>query len=44
MLEFLDSIWINEIYRAHSANLINVVKHEVNAIHTIERFEELSHK
>jgi hypothetical protein len=44
MLEFLDSIWINEIYRAHSANLINVVKHEVTAIHTIERFEELSHK
>lgn len=44
MLEYLDSLWINNVYRAHRGNLASLVKIEVQSIHTIERFEELAHK
>jgi hypothetical protein len=44
MLEYLDSIWINNVYRAHRGNLATLVKIEVQNVHTIERFEELAHK
>lgn len=29
LLEYLDSIWTNEIYRAHSKNLAQIVAREV---------------
>jgi hypothetical protein len=41
MLEYLDSIWINQVYRSHRENLTNLVIQEVQAVHTLERFEEL---
>lgn len=44
LLEFLDSIWINEVYRKQRENLANLVKQEVYSIHTLERFEELATK
>lgn len=44
LLEYLDSIWINEVYRPHSANLIQVVKDVTMEVHTLERFEELEDK
>jgi hypothetical protein len=44
LLEFLDSIWINEVYRKQRENLANLVRQEVHSIHTLERFEELATK
>ena len=44
LLEFLDSIWINEVYRRQRENLANLVRQEVHSIHTLERFEELATK
>jgi len=44
MLEYLDSIWINQVYRSHRENLTNLVIQEVQAVHTLERFEELPEK
>ena len=44
LLEFLDSIWINEVYRRQRENLANLVRQEVHSIHTVERFEELATK
>jgi F0F1-type ATP synthase alpha subunit len=44
MLEFLDSIWINKVYRMHRENLTTMVMQEVHAVHTLERYEELPNK
>ena len=44
MLEFLDSMWINEIYRNQRINLWKIVKQEIEDLHTIERFKELETK
>lgn len=44
MLEFLDSMWINEIYRNQRLNLWKIVKQEIEDLHTIERFRELESK
>ena len=44
MLEFLDSMWINEIYRNQRLNLWKIVKQEIEELHTIERFKELEQK
>ncbi len=44
MLEYLDSIWINYVYRSQRENLIHHIKNEVDAVHTIERMDELAEK
>ena len=44
LLEFLDSMWINEIYRNQRLNLWKIVKQEIEDVHTIERFKELEDK
>jgi hypothetical protein len=44
LLEYLDSIWINEVYREHRLTLTRLLIDEVRAVHTVERFEELALK
>ena len=44
LLEFLDSMWINEIYRNQRLNLWKIVKQEIEDVHCLERFEELAEK
>jgi hypothetical protein len=44
LLEYLDSIWINEVYRPHAAKLVQYVRAVVNELHCVERFEELEEK
>ena len=44
LLEFLDSMWINEIYRNQRLNLWKIVKQEIEDLHCLERFEELAEK
>ena len=43
-MEYLDSLWINEIYRPHSKNLLKVVKDVIREVHTLDRYEELAGK
>jgi hypothetical protein len=40
----MDSIWINEVYRPHSENLIQVLKDVIRELHTINKFDELEEK
>lgn len=40
----MDQVWINEIYRVHSQNLISILKVEIQSVHTLDRFEELAEK
>ena len=42
MLELLDSIWVNEVYKPHMYTLVEVTKKEALRIHTIESFDELA--
>ncbi|CDW75624.1 UNKNOWN [Stylonychia lemnae] len=44
LLELMDSIWINEIYRSQKEKLIEITKKEIAAVHCIERIEELAEK
>ena len=44
LLEFLDSMWIDEIYRNQRLNLWKIVKQEIEDVHCLERFEELAEK
>ena len=44
LLEMMDAIWINEIYRPHQENIIDIIKKEIREVHTVERFEELCEK
>jgi len=44
LLELLDAVWINEIYKPHSRYIVEIAKKEIDAIHTLERFEELAEK
>lgn len=44
LVEYLDSIWINEVYRSQSDNLIRVVSDVIEELHTLDKFRELSDK
>lgn len=44
LLEFLDAIWINEVYKPHMHTLVEVAKQEIAAVHTVNRFQELADK
>lgn len=44
LLEYLDSIWINEVYRAHNKTLAQVLKDTILEVHMIDRYEELADK
>ena len=44
LLELLDAIWINEVYKPHMHTLVEVAKQEIAAAHTLERFHELQEK
>lgn len=44
LLEFLDAIWINDVYKPHMHSLVEVAKQEIAAVHTVERFQELQDK
>lgn len=44
LLELMDAIWIEEIYKPHKDNIIEIIKKEVREVHTVERFEELAEK
>lgn len=44
LLEFLDAIWINEVYKPHMHTLVEVAKEEIAAVHTLDRFSELQEK
>lgn len=44
LVEYLDSIWINEVYRSQSDNLIRVVSDVIEELHTLDKFRELAEK
>ena len=44
LVEYLDSIWINEVYRSQRENLIRVVSDVIEDLHTLDKFRELSEK
>ena len=44
MLEYLDSIWINEVYRGHREELTSHLILEIQKTHTLEKFEDLGEK
>jgi len=44
LLEFMDAIWINEIYRTQRNTIVEIAKKEIEAVHTLERMEELHEK
>lgn len=44
LLEYLDSIWINEVYRPHRLNLMRVLADVLQEVHSLEHFEELEEK
>ena len=44
LLEIIDSIWVNEVYKVHAFKLTEIAKAEITAVHTLDRFEELTSK
>lgn len=44
LLEYLDSIWMNEIYRAQRKNLVSIVCDVISSIHELGTFEQLAEK
>ena len=41
LLELMDSIWINEVYKPHMKTLVDFFKIDAYEVHSLERFEEL---
>jgi hypothetical protein len=44
LLEFMDAIWINEIYKPHRNALVEIAKKEIESVHSITRYSELEEK
>lgn len=44
LLEYLDSIWMNVIYRAHRKNLVSIVCDTIASVHELDSFETLAEK